>query len=684
MSDTPRRYQWPDDYFRSERVFRVARATKNLYRQIRALGPTMPEDAMRFESAVISRKDVEATNTPVNYTTYRPLLRGKNEEEQKQLLEEQKSLLESINTDLLFDFLEKHAVKHCDPNNITQLRTLYAKEPRFSDPDDIQEAYLQLVALYSRIPVKGYAAQELNIQHFKTQTSASFFLIHAEPQVKGLHLINVWACTPDSPTSWKTERTAIDLAQIPDPDLANSDEFLINHLLRVVRNQEKDPDRSNKQPSYYFIAIPIHTLHPSSPFQRSIGTFLGWLYVHCDPWDPISPETDLENHISPIVLKLWPLLDDYASSLLDGEIEERLANFGRAATQNPLQFVKDQVSNLSGWVCDDTDPTPDEVRNVKYYKLTDKGRLLLVLMPAQAGREAVAIRLAPKKSTIVPQNEDDYLREYGSKRFCHRIRSFYEQAMFRQSAMLAGQAQVTHTVSYTIRTTLTELRDLSVAMTSLRETPEMFPIADYTRLPPALRKFRYPVQLYAVALENACKYEHDEEKFCRWLPTIEWIDNALAATGLEESLLLDLSNQIAKPLARMRLRQLGRSPEKVDACKPVVNGSLSADVLKSVGNVKCRIVIAVVVELLREAFQHCSGEQPSINVVLTTSPITITVTNSCSGERATDGNSPRVLNTLMGRLSNWSLSEPKNEDSEWSRQLVYHPRSDQLLTPCAG
>jgi len=54
--------------------------------------------------------------------------------------------------------------------------------------------------------------------------------------------------------------------------------------------------------------------------------------------------------------------------------------------------------------------------------------------------QEVAIRLVPKKSTIIPTNNLELnMREFGENRFYQRIQSFFQQTCFRQSDTLAGQ-----------------------------------------------------------------------------------------------------------------------------------------------------------------------------------------------------------------------------------------------------
>ena len=427
-------YEWPDDYFRSERVFRVARATNNLYRQMRNSDLAI-EDALRFESAVISMAVENLENIPVNWTNYKPLERVKDKTEQKRLLE-------TIQKGDLSLFLKKEVVKkNCDPGNIAFLESFCADAFQLNTPKDVEDAYLELVALYSRVPVNGYAARMLNEQYFGDHADAAFFLVHVAPQdQKNLGLLSLWSCTPQNLDSWNTQRVVHKGKQTPDPNIVGErDDFFINHLMRVVRLQEFDESGRNPQKpgkQYHLIAIPLRTLHKSSRDQ-SAGTFLGWLFVHCPEWNVKVRKPDIKETVEPIVEKLWPLLDDYASSLLDGEIEERLAMFGRVGSQEPLQFIKDQISSLSGWECVD-DPVPADVRGIHYYK-PEGDTLLLVLTPAQSGREAVAIRLHRKQSTRIPT--DEALLNHGSKRFCQRIRSFYEQAKLRSQERLNAQNQ---------------------------------------------------------------------------------------------------------------------------------------------------------------------------------------------------------------------------------------------------
>ncbi len=483
-------YEWPDDYFRSERVFRVARSTNNLYRQMR-LVKGIRQDALWFESAVISMSGIDPKDVPVNYTNYKLLDRKKD-------LEFRRNILASILTPELLPRLREAANGHCDSGIIDELVEFYSKDPTLASrtPEELEHTYLQLVVLYSRIPVSGYVAKILNDRHFGAQSNARFFLVHATRHGESLPPVSIWACTPREHSTWEVTQPGE-----PIPQKGDLDDFFMKHLLRVVRQQKLlggDDSASSAKEEHNYIAIPVHTLHPSL-YESSAGTFLGWLFVTCSPWHHELSAEDIKENIQPLVNGIWPLLDDYASSLLDGEIEERLANFGRITTSNPLQYVKNEISSLSGWICDHDDPRPSEVGATQFYR-SDGETLLLVLKAAQPGSEAVAIRLNRKPSTIPPANEA--LLKHGSKRFCQRIRSFYEQVGLRQkekeAAKLAGRAQE---VRFQFMATSHELKKLVY----------LIPLALAQNKPFILERF--PAVLLTFSLPAASKLSPNDRQY---------------------------------------------------------------------------------------------------------------------------------------------------------------------------
>jgi hypothetical protein len=453
-------YEWPNDYFRSERVFRVARAARNLHRQLAGLRTKISSTPF-FESAVLSAHDPKDTGElAVNFTHY----------EQPGKLSETKlrKLLESITLKDLAKFLTSKVLADYDMESKRDLLSfqekLHAEDPNI-DGDQMRAAYLKLVALYSRIPVRGYVSQQLNKLHFDTAQQASFFIVHTTVTGRDLQPVRIWPCYCDDQGLVATKQKVKEHKQERDENVPLFFEEILLHVVKLHQDASQ-PLIENAPPQHFHLfAIPVHTLHPSEK-KRSYGTFLGWLYLtpsECWVEDPTNDY--LKSVARPLVDNLWPLLDDFAVSLLDGEMEDRLDAFAHSSAQTPLEFVKAQIPSISGWKCaDDPIPGQKDMGNGEYCAATLRNELLIILKHDSQRSPGITLKLVPKNFTIVPDASQTHLkklREFGSRRFCHRIRSFYEQARLRQqekeAAKLAGRVQE---VSNQFRATSHELKNL--------------------------------------------------------------------------------------------------------------------------------------------------------------------------------------------------------------------------------
>ena len=241
-----------------------------------------------------------------------------------------------------------------------------------------------------------------------------------------------------------------------------------------------------------------------------------------------------------------------------------------------------------------------------------------------------------------------------------------------------GRAEASHDFSYTVRTSLSDLRDLAEDVDSLRARPDLFPVKSFSELPSRLRSFTYPARLYAIALSSACKYERDDKNFLRRFPRVTWIKDALEKEGLAPPLIEQLAKLIARPLAKASLEQLDLDSSKIDRSCLKISGSISRDQIERFGQITAVLLVGVVSELLREAFQHSLEDRPELEVKLSEKPILqIIVANSCAldaaGVNASGGNQATTLATLMTRLPGWQLTDPLPENGVWTRILALKP-----------
>lgn len=250
----------------------------------------------------------------------------------------------------------------------------------------------------------------------------------------------------------------------------------------------------------------------------------------------------------------------------------------------------------------------------------------------------------------------------------------------RQRDILLGQTRVSHGITRTVDQALNSTALVAQAISELK-TSSSFPLHSFSDLPAAIRDFRFPVGLYSVAVENACKDGLDENNFRRWLPCIEWIDDALQSRGLDAQLLTDVSNNIAKPLAKNSRRHFYSDAGKIDNCVFDVSGEIPVFALDNMGLPERRVLLALIVELLGEAFQHCDESQPCVSVTFAVTPlVSVTVTNTTPRSEIEarlltfkSGNQQRTREVLLSRLHGWQLDDPETEITStiarWRRRL---------------
>jgi hypothetical protein len=476
----------------------------------------------------------------------------------------------------------------------------------------------------------------------------------------------------------------------------------------------------------YFIAVPVYDVdrihrHDALWTLQAEGAFLGWLMLHVTnaQYEKVLKKGTTQDfqELYEDLVDVRYLLNRFAEIYLVGEMDWALQQ-EKTGTSSARDFLLDSYHHCDGW--QGTRQTVGDQRHAPYFwflaSRNPEARASDCTVVQQAnygsgndrkmeGFNAEHIRflcVTPEKArshdvvremplvfkrhdtTALPAKYSN-LHDYGV-RVAKAVDRMLESAELlekkRQHDILVGRAQVSHDFSFTIRTTLSDVRELAEAVESLRNSPSSFPIESFAKLPPKLRSFTYPARLYAVALSNACKYEHDDTTFLRQIPHIDWIERSINRDGISASLVLDISENIAKPLAKGSLEQFDQDSSKVVKANPVTTGIISALRLQQLGKVQVSLLVGVMVELLREAFQHCLAESPGVDVVLSEDPqISITITNSCKPdarwEQASNGNQASTLDALMRRLPHWKLTNPNPTTGKWTRSIILQTEAEQ-------
>lgn len=280
-----------------------------------------------------------------------------------------------------------------------------------------------------------------------------------------------------------------------------------------------------------------------------------------------------------------------------------------------------------------------------------------------------------REDTILPEDHHD-LVDYGFH-ITQAVGQIYNAARLKekaaQEANLQGRVSVSHSLQFTVSVQLEKLTDIAQDVRRLQTSPELFPIESFTKLPDAIRRFKYPVDLYAVAIENAIEQYKGSEGFSRLVPVVDWIDDAIETSGFNEHHIRKLAQEIAIPLARISLGRdiAGREPN----ARLSVSGFLRCDQLTPNQLQEGRILTATLIELLREAFHHAQGFEPKVEVVLIGEQgICITVANSCSSdvdiEKLVEGNQRTILERFAKHLHTWEIAPPFiDENKRWVRKL---------------
>lgn len=182
--------------------------------------------------------------------------------------------------------------------------------------------------------------------------------------------------------------------------------FFLGDLLPLV----SFPDRHWKAfPELQIITIPIHTIHVFE--SSSHGPFLGWLHIMVSHWD--------SQKIEKLRVSMWPLLDGFGAELLDGEIQDMLANYD--GTEYPKNYLLNVIHRISGW--ERGAENANGIDGIEYFKLGSRGNELTIRLGADGQSDLIGLKLK-SKTCFLPKNDGEC--KFALSRFVHRVRQAYE------------------------------------------------------------------------------------------------------------------------------------------------------------------------------------------------------------------------------------------------------------------
>lgn len=358
------------------------------------------------------------------------------------------------------------------------------------------------------------------------------------------------------------------------------------------------------------------------------------------------------------------------------EFLEQFVHTDLEHSSDPPIYFRQHVHQITGWRAT-AQPCPSFVTNAKFLEVVPTSPLSLNVRLDNMNNSCTTLK--PTEDIIFPPVGNEVHPEHDYYVATAKLARAFWQSLAtldaeREAARLRGRAEVSHDFSFTIRTTLSEMKDIAEELETLRVSPDLFPIESFLAFPPHLQTFVYPAELFAIAIRQACVYERDTNDFLRALPRIDWIERGLES-GIDASLIQLLSNNIAKPLARGRLAQFGNSYEKIDTVTLTSSGAIPASSWASVHKTDQILLVGVIIELLREAFQHCDPATPTVAVEMrNVKSIQVCVTNSRVPGPAVallrGGNQEKSLRDLLTRLPNWELADPVVDATHWERCLA--------------
>ncbi len=551
-----------------------------------------------------------------------------------------------------------------------------------------------LVALCSRVPIPGFLSTDLHNGFFVERTqrdlSSHFRATFIEMQPGGAPDLSY---KPSWFTADGTVYTENELRRqtIPNkqqnPFFAEIKTFILYYLAGVFNpgfdGLTPTDSESHQAQSYLFLlAFPIffrQSVVKDGAWRRE-GSFLGWVFLSL--YD--KPE-DVQRLLTECSALLEPL-----NALANCVQEAREQEFWRhripsGLDQNSLaRILRRYAVEFCGAVPEPVtvkSPTAITADTSKSWLEQNPDIVPPFTWPTsghQEGLPAETWKLSWLKTTLF-EGGKEFQKEASRAsllRFQDAALRLKEIQASQHAASLRGRAEVSHDFSFTIRTALSGLRGLAADIESLRQCMKRFPIQSFTQLPSSIQSFVYPAQLYAIALSSACKYERDDQNFLRQLPRVSWIEETLDNQGFGKSLIDQLATHIAKPLAKGSLDQFDQDSTKLTKVEPQTTGCISAKRMKELGRLEASIVVGVISELLREAFQHCCDEHPVVCVTLSEVPqVKLVIENSSpTGEyeaKAANGNQSSTLHSLMSRLPRWKLTLPRSIDGIWVRELIH-------------
>ncbi|MCG3148946.1 MAG: hypothetical protein PCFJNLEI_02398 [Verrucomicrobiae bacterium] len=424
--------------------------------------------------------------------------------------------------------------------------------------------------------------------------------------------------------------------------------------------------------SFHGLALPLYDRWEAG---GPMGAFVGWVFIYSEK------NTNLHKQLFETLLSKTPLghswrevlranFNDYAESLAEHVIDEEITAYNPAKVLDPSGYFRWRFKFIEGWTVEDA--KCEGLTQGEFFAHTigeDGFGRLCVRLDDDSARYVL---LKQKFDTKIPKTDGDTYYE----RIATWARSFWQDLnhIYNQykAGQLEGRMRVSHSIPYTISIHLNKLRSVSDAIEQLRQSSAPFPIISFGDIPPEIRSFRYPVELYSLAVENALLHPPDSDSFRRLMPVIDWIDEAITESGLTESLVRRIADSIARPLAKISLQ---RADVVRDPSAPLnVIGVLPVLTLGFESHFEGRVFIAVVIEFLREAFHHCSGPSPLVEVTLSSQDVpSLCVTNTCVEEadpaRLGGGNQSAMLDRFASHLPTWQIVHPKSANGRWTREI---------------
>ena len=437
---------------------------------------------------------------------------------------------------------------------------------------------------------------------------------------------------------------------------------------------------SSEVGSFRGLALP---LFDRWEFNGPLGAFVGWVFLFCDKQEDckaifrrlisgrcsrpkLPDDCPTDRDVCREILRAN--LNDYAESLAEYILDEEIRRYDPARSE-PAKYFSRIFHHVEGWKVKNMGRTPlAEEQHVQHENVADGDKCLSFLHVRLDNR--VCVTLQQKEDTILPTlRHGPSEREY-YERVAHWASGFWGDLSQIHTQYLRGRTRVSHSIPYTITIHLNKLKELHDAVQTLLAVP--FPLTTPDQIPAAVRYFRYPVELYSLAIENALLYPLDQEDFRRWVPVIDWIDDAVDRDGLTPSFVTQLADKIARPLARISLQRSNvmRQPDA-----PLqVSGAIPRASLDFSTPFEGRILIAALIELLREAIHHCRGETPAVTVELIAgaSPL-VTVANTCTATEVptliVSGNQSAILDRFQSCLPRWLITPADCSNGVWLRTI---------------